>query len=354
MKTRDDIDKNVLSAVRRGVAIPAQVLALDENRKFLPRYQQALCRYFIDAGVGGIAVGVHSTQFAIRDPNIGLFETVMRETSRFIDEWCGRAGKRILKVGGVCGRTEQALAEAKFEAENGYDAALLSLAAFKNDPVPDIIAHCRAVSKEMPLIGFYLQPSVGGRVLPFEFWREFVKIENVLAIKMAPFNRYCTLDVVRAVAESGRDDITLYTGNDDNLLLDLLTEYHVSGKKLRIRGGLLGHWSCWTKKAVELLDEVHALIESGAPIPSELLTRAVQITDCNAAFFDAAHGFAGCIPGLHEVLRRQGLLPGVWCLDPKEVLSPGQSREISRVHDAYPHLHDDAFVAANLDIWLNE
>ena len=352
MKTISDIHPQVLAEVRRGTVIPAQVLALDADRHFSPKHQRALSRYFIDAGAGGIAVGVHSTQFAIRDPKIGLFEPVLRETSRFIDEWCERQGRRILKVGGVCGRTEQAVREAEFEAENGYDAALLSLAAFKNDSVEAMLEHCRKVAEIMPLIGFYLQPSVGGRILPFEFWREFVKIENVLAIKMAPFNRYCTFDVVRALAESGREDITLYTGNDDNLLIDLLTEYNIGGRRMRIRGGLLGHWSVWTRKAVELLNEVHRLTDSGAAIPAELLTRAVQITDSNAAFFDAAHSFAGCIPGLHEVLRRQGILPGVWCLDPNEVLSPGQSDEITRVHDAYPALNDDDFVAANLEKWL--
>ena len=352
MKKISDIDSKVLAAFRRGVAVPAQVLALNEDRTFAPKYQRALCRYFIDSSVGGIAVGVHSTQFTIRDPKIGLFKPVLQQTAEFIDEWCARQGKKILKVGGVCGRLEQAAAEAQFEAEHGYDAVLLSLAAYKNDPLEAMLEHCREVSKIMPLIGFYLQPSVGGRILPFEFWKEFMKIENVLAVKMAPFNRYCTFDVVRALAESGRDDITLYTGNDDNLLIDLLSEYEVGGKKLRIKGGLLGHWSVWTKKAVELLDEIHAVIDSGAPIPPELLTRAIKITDSNAAFFDAAHQFAGCIPGLHEVLHRQGLLPGIWCLDENEVLSPGQAEEITRVHDAYPELNDDAFVAENLEKWM--
>ena len=256
MKRICDINPAVLSTVRKGTVIPAMVLALDEQRRFAPRYQRALARYFIDAGVGGIAVGVHSTQFAIRDPKINLFQRVIRETGQFIDEWCDRRGRRVLKVGGVCGRTEQALAEAEFEASCGFDAALLSMGAFKDDTVETMLNHCRQVAKVMPIIGFYLQPSVGGRALPFEFWRQFVEIPNVLAIKIAPFNRYFTLDVVRAVAESGRDDITLYTGNDDNLLLDLLTEYRVSGKSLRIKGGLLGHWSVWTKKAVELLDRV--------------------------------------------------------------------------------------------------
>ena len=354
MKKICDIDSDVLSAVRRGVAIPAQVLALNEDRSFAPKYQRALCRYFIDAGVGGIAVGVHSTQFAIRDPKYGLFETVMRETSRFIDEWCRFRNKKILKVGGVCGRTEQAVGEAEFEKSCGYDAVLLSLAAFQNESLETMLEHCRKVAEIMPLIGFYLQPQVGGQYLPLDFWREFVRIENVLAIKIAPFNRYCTFDVVRALAESGREDIILYTGNDDNLLIDLLSEYEIGGRKLRIKGGLLGHWSVWTKRAVELLEEVHTLIDSGKPIPPELLTRALKITDANAAFFDAAHQFAGCIPGLHEVLHRQGLLPGIWCLDPEETLSEGQRKEIIRVHEAYPELNDDDFVAANLEQWLSD
>jgi len=352
MKKITDIDKGVLSAVRRGTVIPAQVLALDENRRFFPKYQRALCRYFIDAGAGGIAVGVHSTQFAIRDPRIGLFEPVLRETAKFIDEYCAKTGRRVLKVGGVCGKTDQALREAAFEERCGYDAVLLSLAAFKDDSVESMLEHCRKVAQVMPLIGFYLQPAVGGRKLPFEFWKEFFTIDNLLAVKMAPFNRYFTLDVMRAAAESGRDDVALYTGNDDDLLVDLLTEYRFGERKLRIRGGLLGHWSCWTKKAVELLDELHRVIGSGRDIPPELLTRAVEITDCNAAFFDASHDFAGCIPGLHEVLRRQGLLPGIWCLDPRETLSPGQAEEITRVYASYPHLNDDDFVKPRLAGWL--
>ena len=241
MKKITDIDSGVLKAFRRGVVIPAQPLALDSNRKFSPRHQRALCRYYMDAGVGGIAVGVHSTQFEIRKKEIGLFEPVLKQTSGFIDEWSSRTGRKILKVGGVCGRTEQALYEAEFEASNGYDAGLVSLSAFAGGTVNEMLEHCRKVAEVIPVIGFYLQPSVGGRILPFEFWKEFMKIDNVLAVKIAPFNRYCTLDVVRALAESGRDDITLYTGNDDNIIIDLLTEYNVSGRKIRIRGGLLGH-----------------------------------------------------------------------------------------------------------------
>lgn len=351
MKTIADIDPEVLAEFRRGTVIPAQPLALDENRHFAPRYQRALCRYYIDAGVGGIAVGVHSTQFAIRDPAIGLFEPVLRQTSRFIDEWSERSGRRILKVGGICGRTGQAQYEAEFEAQNGYDAGLLSLAAFADDPVDTLLAHCREISKILPIIGFYLQPAVGGRRLPYEFWREFVEIDNVLAVKVAPFDRYATIDVVRAAAESGRD-LALYTGNDDNIVVDLLTGYRFAGRTIRLRGGLLGHWCCWTRRAVELLREIHAVAAVGAPIPPELLTRAAEVTDANAAFFDPRHGFAGCIPGIHEVLRRQGLLPGILCLDPRETLSPGQAEEITRVHDAYPHLHDDDFVRANLPKWL--
>lgn len=343
----------VLQRFRAGCVIPAQPLALDENRRFLPRYQRALCRYYIDAGVGGIAVGVHSTQFAIRKPEIGLFEPVLSQTAQFIDRYCARRGQPILKIAGICGRRDQALAEARFAVSCGYDAGLLSLAALRDDDIQALIDHCHAVADVLPVIGFYLQPNVGGRVLPYDFWRKFCDIDHVLGIKIAPFNRYCTLDVVRAVAESGRD-ITLYTGNDDNIVVDLLTVYNIAGRRLRIRGGLLGHWCCWTRRAVELLAEIQRLLDSNAAIPPELLTRAAQITDCNAAFFDPAHAFAGCIPGIHEVLRRQGLLKGIWCLNPNETLSPGQADEITRVHDAYPHLHDDAFVANHLQHWLDD
>lgn len=357
MKKIKDIDSGVLSSFRKGVVIPAQPLALDKNRRFVPKYQRALCRYYIDAGVGGIAVGVHSTQFEIRDPEIGLFEPVLEQTSKFIDEWCAKRKKKILKVSGVCGKTEQALYEAKFAEGNGYDACLLSLAALKDSSVPQMLAHCRKISAVMPIIGFYLQTSVGGRILPYDFWRGFMDIENVLAVKMAPFNRYQTYDVVRALAESGREKaITLYTGNDDNIVNDLISEYKIRAcgklKRIRIRGGLLGHWCVWTKKAVELLDELHALLDSEKNVPHEILSRNIEITDCNAAFFDTANGFAGCIPGIHEVLRRQGLLPGTWCLNPKEVLSQGQSKEIDRVYKSYPHLNDDAFVKKNLEKWL--
>lgn len=352
-----DLSPLIRENVRRGIVIPAQPLALDANRQFDPRHQTALTRYYIDAGVGGIAVGVHSTQFAIRDPSIGLYEPVLRLASDVMDEYASSQGREIFKVAGVCGKTAQAIREAEFAVSQRYHACLLSLAALANTSVDDLISHCREVAQVMPLIGFYLQPTVGGCVLPYEFWRKFAEIENVIAIKVAPFNRYQTLDVVRAICDADRDDaITLYTGNDDNIIADLLTPYRIvtdNGVKLvRIRGGLLGHWSVWTRTAVELLDEIHAVLDRGGDIPLELLGRNIDVTDCNAAFFDAANGFAGCIPGIHEVLRRQGLLPGTWCLDPNEVLSSGQSKEIDRVIAAYPSLNDDRFVRANLDRWL--
>ena len=353
MKKISDIDPQVLAEFRKGTVIPAQPLALNEKREFMPQNQAALSRYYIDAGAGGIAVGVHSTQFEIRDPEVALFEPVLSQTSKFIDEWREKNGRKILKVAGVCGKIDQAKYEAEFAVANGYDACLLSMSVYANGSVDEMLEHVRNIAAVMPVIGFYLQPSVGGRILPYEFWYEFANIENVLGIKMAPFNRYQTLDVVRAVVEAGKEnDITLYTGNDDNIVIDLLSEYKFGSKSVRIKGGLLGHWCVWTRKAVELLEEIHNVIESGNTVPEELLTRNIQITDCNAAFFDPAHDFEGCVPGIHEVLRRQGLLEGTWCLNPEEVLSPGQADEISRVYSAYPNLNDDEFVKENLEKWF--
>lgn len=355
--TINDIPADILADFRRGTVIPAMPLALTKERTFDERHQRALLRYYIDAGVGGIAVGVHSTQFEIRDPDVKLFEPVLSFASREIDAFAAKRSRHIMKVAGVCGRRAQAEDEARFAEKNGYHACLVSLAAYKNDTVGAMIDHVRAVASIMPVIGFYLQPSVGGRVLPYEFWREFAAIPNIIAVKMAPFNRYQTLDVVRAVCEAGREkDITLYTGNDDNIVLDLLTEYRIRTERgesrVRIKGGLLGHWCVWTKKAVELLSEIHGITEAGTPVPQELLTRAVEVTDTNAVFFDAKNGFAGCIPGLHEVLRRQGIFAGTWCLNTHEDLSPGQSDEITRLYRSYPHLHDDDFVRAHLAQWL--
>ena len=352
-----DIPQAILNNVRKGTVIPAQPLALDADRRFDRRYQTALTRYYIDAGTGGIAVGVHSTQFAIRDPNVGLFEPVLSLTSEVIDEYGASKGRAIFKVAGVCGRTEQATTEAKFAESKGYHACLLSLAALADESPEAMLKHCHEVAAIMPVIGFYLQPAVGGCALSYQFWREFAEIDNIIAIKIAPFNRYQTLDVVRAVCDAGReDDITLYTGNDDNIIADLLTEYRIvtdrGAKSVRIKGGLLGHWCAWTRTAVTLLEELHSTLEQAEDVSAELLTRNVEVTDCNAAFFDAANNFAGCIPGVHEVLRRQGLLQGTWCLNPKEVLSPGQAQEIDRVYSAYPHLNDDEFVRTHLDEWL--
>jgi dihydrodipicolinate synthase/N-acetylneuraminate lyase len=355
--TINSIPSPCLDAFRKGGVIPAHPLALDRQRKLSERHQRALTRYYVDAGAIGLAVGVHSTQFEIRDPACGLFEPVLALAAETIDQACAGRGTGILKIAGVCGRTPQAVSEAGFARSTGYHACLLSLAALRDADVPTLIAHCRDVAAIMPVIGFYLQSSVGGRPLPYAFWREFAEIPNVLGIKMAPFNRYQTLDVVRAVCDAGREkDVTLYTGNDDNIVVDLLTTYGIQTaggrREVRMVGGLLGHWSVWTRKAVELLADCHRCVSHGGSVAQAMLTRAVEVTDTNAAFFDTANGFAGCIPGLHEVLRRQGLMPGTWCLNPHERLSPGQADEIDRVYAAYPHLNDDAFVRENLPRWL--
>lgn len=344
----------VRELLQKGLVIPASPLALTAGRKLDERRQRALWRYYIAAGSGGLAIGVHTTQFAIRDAKIGLFRPLLELGRDEMD----RFDTPLARIGGCCGPTGQATLEAVLLRELGYAAALLSLAAMKEANIDQLIEHCRAVAEIIPIIGFYLQPAVGGRVLPFAFWRRFAEIENVVAIKMAPFNRYYTIDVIRAVAESGRDDIALYTGNDDNIVMDLLTpfRFQANGKPVerRIVGGLLGHWSVWVKKAVELLDECHEIVRKGEGASDEMLRRSIEVTDCNAAFFDASNAFAGCIAGLHEVLRRQGLLEGLWCLDPNEGLSPGQLAEIDRVYAAYPHLSDDDFVAAHRDEWLRQ
>ncbi len=331
------------AALHRGLAIPAHPLALDARRKLDERRQRSLARYYIAAGAGGLAVGVHTTQFAIRDPGIGLFQPVLELAAEEMD----RAPHPLVRIGGICGRTHQAVHEAEMLRGLRYHAGLLSLGALADASEDELIAHCREVSVVLPIIGFYLQPSVGGRALGYSFWRRFAEIGNVAAIKIAPFNRYQTLDVVRAVIEAGRDDIALYTGNDDNIVGDLVTTFSFGGQERRIAGGLLGHWSVWTRRAVELLERCQ-----NEPASPELLNLGIQITDSNAAFFDAANAFRGCIAGLHEVLRRQGLLEGLWCLDENEGLSPGQMEEIDRVYRAYPHLNDDAFVAEHRDEWL--
>ena len=346
----------VLEGLRAGQVIPAHPLALTAQRKLDERRQRGLTRYYHAAGAGGIAVGVHTTQFAIRQRRHGLFQPVLQLARETIGECDAATGKRTIRIAGICGPATQAVPEALFARGCGYHAGLLSLAALSEADDDRLMAHCRTVAREIALIGFYLQPAVGGRVLSRQFWRRFLEIPNVVAIKVAPFNRYQTLDVIHAIAESGRaGEVALYTGNDDNIVLDLITEYGIRTTRGTVRvsfaGGLLGHWACWTRKAVKLLEDCKAARKKKA-VPAELLTLAAQVTDCNAAFFDAAHQFAGCIPGIHEVLRRQGLLQNILCLDRHEGLSSGQAREINRVYRAYPDLNDDSFVKSNLHNWL--
>jgi len=343
------------AALLAGMVIPACPLALNAGRRLDERHQRALLRYYRDAGAGGIAVGVHTTQFAIRDPAVGLFRPVLELAA---GEWRtvrARGSHPGILIAGICGGTSQALAEAELARGLGYHAGLLSLAALPTASDDELLEHCRAVAAVLPLFGFYLQPLVGGRVLPHSFWRRFAEIDAVVAIKIAPFNRYQTIDVVRALVDSGRDDVALYTGNDDNIVADLVTlfRFDVNGRRVerRIVGGLLGHWAVWTKPAVALLEECHDAAGDGW-VPASLLAKGVEITDANAAFFDAANGFAGCIAGILEVLRRQGLVRSARCLDPHETLSPGQAEAIDRVWHAYPHLNDDAFVRDHLESWL--
>lgn len=345
--TKKELNPEIKALLHNGTVIPAHPLALNQNRQFDEEHQRGLTRYYMASGAGGIAVGVHSTQFEIRDPNINLYETVLRVASEEID--AAKLNRPFIKVAGLCGPTEQAVKEARLAIRYGYDLGLLSMGGLQEWTEQQILQRVREVAEVIPVIGFYLQPSVGGRIFSYDFWLGFAEIENVEAIKVAAFNRYQTLDVVRAVCLSNRrDQIALYTGNDDNIVPDLLTTYRfeINGKTVEKEfvGGLLGHWAVWTKKAVELLEAVKACKANGNAGIDELLTRGIEVTDMNAAIFDPAHGFHGCIPGIHEVLRRQGLLDGRWCLNPKEELSPGQMEEIDRVCAAYPHLTDDEFV----------
>lgn len=343
------LSTNLQDALLTGQVIPAHPLALNKYGKLDERRQRALSRYYLAAGAGGLAVGVHTTQFAIRDKD--LLKPVLEISAEQIVE---NENEDLIGIAGVIGETKQAVFEAKLAVDLGYHAALLSLGAFANFSDNDMICHCREIAEIIPVVGFYLQPSVGGRLLSYEFWKKFCEIENVVAIKVAPFSRYHTIDVLRSLADSGRvQDIALYTGNDDSIVLDLLTKHVFSEKEIVFAGGLLGHWAVWTREAVKILDNCKRLRDSNDSIPQAMLSLAIEVTDCNAAFFDVRNNFAGCIPGIHEVLRRQGLLEGSWCLDSRETLSPGQSSEIERVYSAYPHLNDDVFVAENLDRWMN-
>lgn len=347
-----DLPADVLASLRRGTVIPAHPLALNAERQFDRKRQRALTRYYVDAGVGGLAVGVHTTQFAIRDT--GLYQPVLATAMEDARAWSDRP---LVMVAGVAGRTAQAVAEAEVARGLGYHAALVSMGALRGLSGPELITHCRAVAQVMPIIGFYMQTAVGGILLDAEFWEEFAKIENVVAIKVAPFHRYRSLDVMRGIVNAGAEDrITLYTGNDDHIVSDLTLPFAIKRGEdevvMRFRGGLLGHWSVWTQKAVELLDRIHRETAGGQPVPQDLLALDARVTDCNAAFFDVANDFHGCIAGCHEILRRQGLLEGIWCLDPEEGLSPGQADVLDRVCREHADLADDAFVRENLDRWL--
>lgn len=335
-----------------GEVIPALPLALNSDGSWSQRHQRGLVRYYAAAGAGGLAVGVHSTQFAIRDPKHGLYEPLLRLASQTIRQ-CVPDSEGFIAIAGICGGLQQAIGEASLARELGFQAGLLSLTALAQAPEEKLLEHCQQVSQVIPIVGFYLQPAVGGRVLSYEFWRKLADIQNLVAIKIAPFNRYFTGDVVRAVVDSGRQDVALYTGNDDNIIVDLLTPFEFSGQTRWIVGGLLGQWGVWTRRAVELLAEIRS-IRGQDSVPTSWLQRNVQLTDANAAIFDASHGFSGCIPGIHEVLRRQGLLPSIRCLDENEVLSPGQADEITRISSAYPDLVDDLFVKEHLREWLED
>jgi hypothetical protein len=346
-----ELPVEILASLRGGGVFPAHPLALNAHRELDARRQKALSRYYVDAGASGLAVGVHTTQFAIREA--GLYEPVLGLAAETARQWADRP---ILMIAGLVGRTAQALREADVAVGLGYHAGLLSLAAMKGTSEDELIDHCRRIAEQIPVVGFYLQPAVGGIVLPASFWRRFAAIDNVMAIKIAPFDRYRTLDVMRGVVEAAAEErITLLTGNDDHIVLDLLTPYRLRrGDQFvtaRIAGGLLGHWCVWTRRVVEIVARVRRNVDEGAIDPA-LLALDTAVTDCNGAFFDVANEFRGCIAGVHEVLRRQGLLEGIWCLDPEECLSPGQVEEIDRVYAAYPELNDDAFVRQNLERWL--
>jgi dihydrodipicolinate synthase/N-acetylneuraminate lyase len=340
------LPSTIKELLHHGTVIPAHPLALRENRVLDEERQRRLTRYYIAAGAGGVAVGVHTTQFEIRKPGINLYETVLRLAVEEIDK--AKLDRPFIKVAGIVGSTGAAIKEAELAVKYGYHLGLVSLGGLQDHTEADLIQHVRSIAAVIPVFGFYLQPAVGGRILSYNFWKEFAEIENVEAIKVAAFNRYQTLDVVRAVCGSSRKDIALYTGNDDNIVADLLTPYrfNINGKQVEKRfvGGLLGHWAVWTNKAVELLNEVKQSVANGSGVAEELLSKGIEVTDMNAVIFDAGNSFRGCIPGIHEVLRIQGLLEGRWCLNPHEELSPCQGEEIDRLYKMYPHLTDDSFV----------
>lgn len=352
------MNRSAYDSLQQGGVIPAMPLALTSARRFDERRQRGLIRYYAAAGVDGLAVGVHTTQFEIREPRHKLYQPVLSLAAEELTRADRERQTPLVRIAGACGLTPQAVAEAALARDLGYQAVLLSLAAWRGASSEAIWSHCREVAQVVPLVGFHLQEAVGGIPLPYSFWRRFVEIENVVAIKVAPFDRYLTSEVVRAVADSGRTNIALYTGNDDHIVLDLLTPYRFlqpnqKTVELRFVGGLLGHWAVWTQGAVKLFQRCRIHATSASPVSAELMATANAVTDCNAAFFDAANHFRGCIPGIHEVLRRQGLLEGVWCLDESLFLSAGQAEAIDRVCQLYPELNDDDFVSEHRDEWLS-
>ncbi len=352
-----DRHAKALQLLSKGAIIPATPLALDENRCFDPTTQRVLMRYYLDSGVDGIATAVHSTQFEIRNPEINLFEPILKIVKEEIDDYEEKTGRVIIRIAGVCGDKEQAVKEAKLALEYGYDAVLLSPGGLNHISEEEMLERTKLVAQIIPVIGFYLQTSVGGRKFSYDYWTKFCEIENVVAIKCASFNRYTTLDVVRAAALSPRSkEITLYTGNDDNIIIDLLTKYKFEnqGKVYEkvFEGGLLGHWCVWTHRAVEIFREIKK-VKNQEVIPQKWLTLAAEITDVNSALFDTSNDFRGCVPGLHEVLRRQGIFNNILCLNKEETLSDGQLEEINRVYDMYLDLNDDEFIKENISKWRN-
>jgi len=349
------LDPTLGQFLRAGTVIPAHPLALTSTGTVDERYQRALTRYYCAAGAGGVAVGVHTTQFEIHEPARGLLEPVLTLAAQTVDAYLREQPRPFLKIAGLVGQTEQAVREANLATGLGYHAGLLSLSAFRSATDAELLTHCQQVAERIPIVGFYLQPAVGGRLLSYEFWRRFVEIENVVAIKVAPFNRYLTIDVVRALVAAGRaDEVALYTGNDDNIVADLITDYLLDEATAPVRfvGGLLGQWATWTKRAVETVQAIHEQRANGTLDHAHWLTYGTQLTDANAAIFDVAHAYQGCLPGIHWILQQQGLMPGTATLNPEEKLMPGQVAEIERVCARYPHLTDDEFVAAHLADWL--
>jgi len=352
MKKYKELNTVINRVLHEGVVIPAHPLALNQSLRLDEKRQRLLTQYYASSGAGGVAVGVHTTQFEIRNPEINLLEPVLRMAADEIEQL--KLNRPFIKVAGICGPTSEAIKEAELAAKYGYDLGLLSNGGLPDYSEAELIKRALAVSEIIPIFGFYLQPAAGGRLLSYEFWRDLVEIPNLCAIKVAAFNRYQTIDTVRAVCNSARrNEIALYTGNDDNIVSDLLTPYRfpVNGMTIEKRfvGGLLGHWSVWTKKAVGLLEEIKLCIANNYSGVEKILAKGIEVTDMNAVLFDAKNSFKGCIPGIHEVLRRQGLFEGVWSLNPEEKLSKGQAEELDRVYKNYPHFTDDEFVKTFLD-----